>query len=75
MYKIDKNVPPPANTGRGMPKYPFGDMAVGDSVLFEDEPAGSQSAPATAARQYGLRNGIKFRCWNEGSGVRVLRIA
>jgi len=74
MYKIDKNVPPPDKTGRGMPKYPFGDMAVGDSVLFEDERAGSQSSPATSARQYGLRNGVKFRCRIEGSGVRVWRI-
>ena len=75
MYKIDKNVPRPAKTGAGIRKYPFRDMAVGDSVLFEDEPAGSQSAPGTAARQYGLRNGVKFRCWTEGSGVRVWRIA
>ena len=74
MYRIDKNVPLPSKTGSGPLKYPFGDMAVGDSILFEDEPARSQSRPATSARLYGLRNGVKFRCWTEGSGVRVWRI-
>lgn len=34
-YKIEKNVPMPNGTGKGWTKYPWHEMAVGDSFLIE----------------------------------------
>ena len=61
---IDKNVPLPK-------KYPFAQMAVGDSFLV---PLGtSRFAVGQAAKRYGVEHGVKFtvrqmpdgsfRCW------------
>lgn len=56
-YVIEKDVPIPAPEGRGRPrKYPFGDMAIGDS--FEVEVSREVISPA--ASYYGSRNGKSF---------------
>lgn len=54
-YKIEKNVPVPDNIGRRgqPPKYPFGDMEVGDSIV-------AKRLGRQAAYVYGWRNKKKF---------------
>ena len=72
--KIEKNIPcPEARMGR-KPKYPFADMAVGDSVFFDNEPAGSMSLPAASAHNHGMRLGKKFSSRKDGRGVRIWRV-
>lgn len=70
MIKIEKNIPMPSLSS----KYPFADMQVGDSVFFDNEPAGSQSKPVIAARNFGSKNDMKFLSRSEGAGVRVWRV-
>lgn len=69
--KIDNNVPIPKTRSA---KYPFRDMAVGDSVFFDNEPKGSQSNPAVAANAWGRMVGKKFSARTEGNGVRIWRV-
>jgi hypothetical protein len=57
-YVITKNVPLPENkAGRGGKKYPFRDMAVGDS--FAVAPADFDQAKA-AAHSFARRHGVSF---------------
>jgi len=75
--KIDNLVPIPEEnrSGMGRPeKYPFSKLEVGDSILFDPEPAGSLSRPAAAARTRAMRTDMKFTCRKEGTGVRIWRI-
>jgi hypothetical protein len=60
--------------GSGVEKYPFSKLEVGDSILFNPEPAGSGSRPAVAARTRAVRTDMKFTCRKEGTGVRIWRI-
>ena len=69
--KIDKNVP----IAEVFRKYPFMEMDVGDSIFFDNEPNGTQSAPASAAKIHAARVGRKVACRTEGRGVRIHRIA
>lgn len=71
--KIESNIDTP--TGRvGRPaKYPFREMSVGDSIFFDDQPKGSQSNPAVAARVVARDWGWSFVTRKEGSGVRIWR--
>lgn len=68
-FKIDRGVPVPA-AGSGAQKYPFPQMAVGDSIVA---PPGAR----TAAYNWGKANGgKKFRCRAEGpTAVRIWRIS
>jgi len=71
---IDKGVPAPArNRPRGSPpKYPFGDMAVGDSFSWS---ADDSHRVRTAAAQYGRVHQIKFTCeTRKENGQRVVRV-
>ena len=70
--KIDKNVPIAELPKK---KYPFMEMDVGDSIFFDNEPNGTQSAPASAAKVHAARVGRKVACRTEGRGVRIHRIA
>ena len=67
-YKYGKAAP-------GKPVFPFGDMEVGDSIFFPDEPKGARSNPCVSAHNHGARHGKKFSGRKEGDGVRVWRIA
>lgn len=69
---IESNVAMPTNgMGRGRPfKYPFRDMAVGDSFAIHDEL--TKVSVANAASGCSIRTGMKFsvrkhegawRCW------------
>ena len=62
--KVDKGIPFPQ-------KYPFADMAVGDSFVVPPEV--HRSTVSVAANRYGRKHGVKFtvrltpdrtlRCW------------
>ena len=74
MYHIEKDVPIPSDLTDGNRKYPFKDMAVGDSVLFTDTPEGLHKA-AAAARVYGHRVGKKFSRRSQSSdSIRIWRV-
>ena len=75
---IDRNVPFPTWKGKGRyAKYPWPDMEVGDSVFFDDQPTGTKSKQAFAARAWGRTQSVKktFAARKEGKGVRIWRIA
>lgn len=78
MFTIDKNVPPPDGTdlAADLIRWPFGKMEMNDSVLLPADGRGNQSKPATAARQYGRRNGKRFmvRSIDKGAQVRIWRV-
>jgi hypothetical protein len=74
MIKIEKGVGMPVGTGRGRPKkYPFGEMEVGDSIFFPNEPKGSQSNPSMASKNFSAGKDIKFVSRAENGGVRIWR--
>ena len=69
MYKIDKNVTPPA---KGRTVYPFAQMEIGDSFMAPG------IAPRTlyqAAFSYSRRHGGKFSTRAENDGARCWKIA
>ncbi len=70
--EITDTVPIPKDVNRGLRKYPFKDMAVGQS-FFVIPAHGSN--PENAAHQHGHRYGKKFCCRPEGDGIRIWRIA
>ena len=72
MYKVTYSVQIPAAKRGRPPVYPFAEMSVGGSVLIEDKkPATIRDAVAATAR----RTGCKFTTRQEGSGLRVWRVA
>lgn len=71
MIKIDKNVPY-TTASKGAPKYPFGEMDIGDSFFVD---VAVKSNTVTAACQYGLRNGKKFSIRKHDGAYRCWRIA
>jgi hypothetical protein len=68
-YKIEKGIPiPPRRCGR-KPRYPFGQMEIGDSVIVEI------ISGARAATTYGRRHGKKFQSEKQADGkYRVWRV-
>lgn len=71
VFKIEKNIEI-SSRGRGVSKYPFAQMDVGDSF----------SAPHTAAMKirsaafsFGKRSGFRFSTRKDGDQVRIWRIA
>lgn len=69
MYKIEKNIPIPENHANA--KYPFAQMAVGDSVFL----LGMVSTSVSSRLTYARKKGFRFTTRNEGDGVRVWRTA
>ena len=66
MYEIEKGVPLPAH---GNARYPFRDMAVGDSFV-------SDRNISAAVSEAGKRLGLKFICRKQPDGsFRVWRVA
>jgi len=73
MVKIDKGIPipEPRKGGRRGEKYPWREMSVGDSFLFD----GDESSKATcAASSAGIRLGRKFTTRKTAEGYRIWRI-
>jgi hypothetical protein len=77
--EIDKNIPMPPQATRSKRgnSYQWGDMEIGDSVFFDNEPSGSGSHPAMGAKTFAWRQGkgAKFSARKEGNGVRIWRVA
>lgn len=72
--KIEKSFEIPTQ-GAGRPrKYPFADMQVGDSVLFEGGKIGPKFKPYIAAQIWGRNNNAKFSGRTVDNGVRIWRI-
>jgi hypothetical protein len=65
---------PKASTRGRKPKYPFGEMAVGDSLFFDGEKIGPQCKPYAAANAYAYKNGVKFAGRTVDGGVRIWRV-
>lgn len=67
MISIEKNIPMPKRNTRSGNKYPFADMAVGDSFAADVKPASLGQAARTWAKADD--NGKKFVVRPEGEGV------
>lgn len=76
--QIEKGIPIPERKRGRKPKYPFGEMDIGDSVFFEVAICGGMSQEQVAAHAYGKTSGKKFRTAkvNDGDryGVRIWRV-
>ena len=70
MLTIESNVPAPDWQKRA--KYPFSDMAVGDSFLITD--ADMIKNARSAAWMYSKRHGGRFSCRKVPEGWRVWRV-
>jgi len=68
---IDKSIPVPSSTRAR--KYPFIEMEVGDSVLFENETLGGKAYKA--ANAVGYRYEREYVARNENGGIRIWRKA
>lgn len=71
-FEVTDSVPHPNGGTKGVRKYPFDRMEVGQSFYVFPEPG---TTPSIAAYQYARRHGKKFSCRREGDGVRIWRIA
>jgi hypothetical protein len=69
--RIDKNIPQPAFGARGVRKYPFSDMEVGDSFSL---PRIERLKVKEAAKGYGRRSGRKLRVATTNDEVRCWRV-
>jgi len=67
--KIETDVPVPVATRSR--KYPFLDMAVGDSVVFEGEEVNGKAY--RAAMSTGTRHEMRFVARREGEALRIWR--
>ena len=71
-FKIEKGIPVPS-LGRGS-RYPFNDMAVGDSVFIPDKRPQQLSGSITWAKMQ-LGGDAVFVCRTVEGGTRVWRVA
>jgi len=67
--KIETDVPVPVSTRSR--KYPFLDMAIGDSVVFEGEEVNGKAY--RAAMSTGTRHEMRFVARREGEALRIWR--
>lgn len=73
MFQIEANLPIPKRTGRGGrrgSKYPFGQMAVGESFYAPVKPSALRSAVAVFVK---ANPGYKFAVRTEDGGARAWR--
>lgn len=70
-FKIEKSIPIPVSKPRGRkPKYPFGEMKVGDSFQM---PLKTGKVALNSAQAYGVRNNMKFVSQQVGKMLRIWR--
>ena len=67
MYQVEKGVPVPEVSS----KYPFKQMDVGDSFVFELDKKKQVSA---AANHYAKKTGFGFTIREDGDGFRIWRV-
>lgn len=71
-FKVEDNIPPPTSTSRGVKKYPFGSMLIGQSFSV---PKDKFRLAQVAAHVHGHNHGKKFRTFFDGKKGRIWRIA
>ena len=71
MYEIERGVEMPVI--KKTAKYPFKDLAVGDSFFVPDEAGMSGRRMHSTAYNYGKRYGMKFVARRVEGGMRVWR--
>lgn len=72
MYEVEKNVPLPVFRTGQRARYPWLEMAIGDSFFV----AGGKITRVAGAACYGKKKGFgTFRCKSVDGGVRVWRTA
>lgn len=69
-YKIDRGIPLP--TGYFGRKYPYADLAVGESFL---DPHGNNQSISSGSSYAGKKLGRKFSVRKTSEGIRCWRIA
>ena len=70
MYKVEKNVPMPTYSGKkGVSKYPFKEMEVGDSFEFK----GSKPTIDAAVNRFSKILDYKFTVRKVENGFRIWR--
>lgn len=74
MIEISQTVPFPEQkkTGKGIKKYPFREMQVGDSFLISD-PDLAASVAVQASKH--SKMGKRFKCHTTENGIRVHRVS
>ena len=72
--KIDKNIQIHSMKRGRKPKYPFGEMDVGDSIFFEGVKNTLGSKEYSAAQMHGIYNSKKFTGAAVEGGLRIWRI-
>lgn len=70
MYEVEQGVPLPTDSRAA--KYPFGEMAVGDSFFVPDHHS-TYTSVAGSAYGYARRHGLKMSVAKEDTGTRVWR--
>lgn len=79
-FKIEKDVPLPESKrgrGQGAPKYPFADMAAGDSFfvpMIDGSVKKTRGNISSATRHWGKARGAQFATREVKGGIRVWRI-
>lgn len=78
MFAIEKGVPFTATQGRkGLSKYPFADLEIGDSFLvpYNGKETGRVQATMYASMRPHRSIGKDFKTSKQADGIRVWRIA
>lgn len=71
MYEIERGVEMPVMKTKA--KYPFRELAVGDSFFVPDEDIANNKRMHSTAYNYGKRYGMKFVARRVEGGMRVWR--
>lgn len=75
-FKIESGVPVPTYLGPGQPeKYPFSQMAVGDSFVAGEYSATLLNSVRSCAQHQERRHSRRFIARKHGNDLRVWRIA
>lgn len=70
MVQVEKNVPIPSTVSHGNTKYPWHEMEVGGSFIYEGNPTGAHNSAYQASRF-----GKKFKARKTEDGMRIWRVA
>lgn len=74
MYKIDTDVPIPANARGRRSRYPWGEMKVGHSFFVPSSDAKTQSLRNCAQNRSRTHKGERYSVIAEDEGTRVFRV-
>jgi hypothetical protein len=75
MFKIEKNIPVPANRNRGTSIYPFKEMKKGDSFFIPVKGEKEQQNRRKAVTASAYKHKVKITARVVDNGVRVWRVS